>query len=325
MQIARRALLASAAAGLAMRPRGAIAGGWDPPAPDREWHIPVSGGRIYVRVNGDLKSRRAPVVLIHGGPGASHAYLLAAVQLASDRAVILYDQLDSGLSDHPGDPANWTVERFASELGAIRAALGLSRLHLVGHSWGSAIALKYAAQRPSGLVSLTLGSPFVSARSWVASLQSRLATLSQPQQTAITRHDAGEAIDDHDYRNAISVFNSRFVARHPEPAYITAYRRRIGVKDNDALAETMFGPGDIAVTGTLRNYDSEPLLSSVQAPTLVLCGQYDEMTPLIAFRLSHHLPRRRIATIPEAGHLTPLDQPELFVAALRRHLGAADI
>jgi proline iminopeptidase/L-proline amide hydrolase len=63
---------------------------------------------------------RFPAFASHGGPGASHAYLLATFQLSRDRAVILYNQLDSGLSDHPGDPGNWTVERFASEIEALR-------------------------------------------------------------------------------------------------------------------------------------------------------------------------------------------------------------
>lgn len=323
MRISRRTLVASAVSGLAF-PHMAMADVWDPPMPDREWHIPVRGGRLYVRANGDLADRRAPVILIHGGPGASHAYLLAALQLASDRAVILYDQLDSGLSDHPGDPRNWTVERFASELDAIRAALDIQRFHLVGHSWGSALAIEHAARCPPGLVSLTLGSPFVSARSWVASLRSQAATLPQSMRNAILLHDAGKPVDDRHYRDAISTFNRRFVVRHTEPAYVTVYRQRIGVVDNARLGETMFGPGDIAVTGRLRDYDAEPLLSRIGAPTLVLCGQYDEMTPAIAQRLSHRVPNRRLGTIPDAGHLTPLDQPDLFVAALRTHLRQAD-
>ncbi len=323
MQISRRTLLASAVSGIAF-PHKAMADVWDPPVPEREWHIPVRGGRIYVRANGGILDRGAPVVIIHGGPGASHAYLLATLQLARDRAVILYDQLDSGLSDHPDDPDNWTVERFVSELDAIRAALDIQRFHLVGHSWGSAIAIQHAARRPKGLVSLTLGSPFVSARSWVASLRSQLATLPESMQNAILRHDAGETIDDSGYRDAISTFNRRFVVRHPEPAYVTAYRRRIGVTDNATLAETMFGPGDIAVTGKLRDYDSEPLLSRIKVPTLMVCGQYDEMTPASATHLARRLPNSRLGTISDAGHLTPLDQPDLFVAALRTHLRKAD-
>jgi proline-specific peptidase len=320
MHISRRTFVASAVAGFPAVTRASMATAWTPPPPEREWRVPVRGGRIYVRSNGDIAGGRAPVLLIHGGPGATHAYLIAALQLAGDRAVILYDQLDSGLSDHPGDPANWTLERYTSEIDAIRTTLGLSRIHVVGHSWGSAIALRYGAGRPAGLTSLTLASPFVSARSWAASLHTQLATMPPSMQNAIERHDAGEPIGDGEYHDAIATFTRRFVQRHPEPAYVTAYRRHIGVKENEVLSEAMFGPGDIAVTGTLRNYDGEPLLSHLQASTLLLCGQYDEMTPETVARLARRIPHRRLATIPDAGHLTSLDQPELFVAALRMHL-----
>src|ERR1700743_3640858 len=80
--------------------------GWAPPEPTQELHVPVRGGSIYVRVNGDLKSSHTPVIFVNGGPGASHEYYLPAVALADQRAVILYDQLDTGLSDHKNDPFN---------------------------------------------------------------------------------------------------------------------------------------------------------------------------------------------------------------------------
>ena len=113
------------------------------PAPDRELTAPVPGGRVYVRVNGRLDGPRLPVVMIHGGPGGTHSAFLNALPLGDERAVILYDQLDSGRSDHPNDPRNWTVERFTDEVDAVRRALGVKRWHVLGHSWGGTVALEY--------------------------------------------------------------------------------------------------------------------------------------------------------------------------------------
>src|SRR4051812_31689551 len=138
------------------------------PAPDREAMVPVEGGRIYVRVNGRLDGQRAPILMIHGGPGGTHAAFLNALPLADERAVILYDQLDSGRSDKPDQPANWRVARFVDEVDAIRRALAIPRLHVLGASWGGTIALEYAARRPAGLASTILKSPLVSPRSWLA-------------------------------------------------------------------------------------------------------------------------------------------------------------
>ena len=124
-------------------------------APDRELMVPVEGGNVYVRVNGDLDAA-PPVVFLHGGPGGAHNSLASMLGLADERAVILYDQLDSGKSDRPNDPANWRVERFVEELEAIRSAVGAEKLHLVGHSWGSAIALEYSSHLARPLTSIGL-------------------------------------------------------------------------------------------------------------------------------------------------------------------------
>ena len=127
-------------------------------APDRELMVPVEGGSVYVRINGEIDRGATPAVFLHGGPGGTHGVFMANLGLADERAVILYDQLDSGRSDRPNDPANWRVERFVEELEAVRAALGVERWHVVGHSWGSAIALEYAVRYPEHVASTVLGS-----------------------------------------------------------------------------------------------------------------------------------------------------------------------
>ena len=71
------------------------------------------------------------MVLIHGGPGGTHRGLFDALELADERMVVLHDQLDSGRSDQPNNPANWKDDRFVDELEAIRNALGMS-LGIVG-------------------------------------------------------------------------------------------------------------------------------------------------------------------------------------------------
>jgi hypothetical protein len=152
------------------------------PAPDREAMVPVEGGRIYVRVNGRLDGPRPPILMIHGGPGGTHAAFLNALPLADERAVILYDQLDSGRSDRPNDPANWRVARFVDEVDAIRRTLAIPRLHVLGASWGGTIALEYAARRPAGLASTILESPLVSTRSWLSDATSHTCPLYEETQ-----------------------------------------------------------------------------------------------------------------------------------------------
>src|SRR5688572_23773600 len=100
-----------------------------------EGFIPVTGGRVWyreVRTNSTV-----PLLLLHGGPGLDTGYLAPLEALADEWPIIRYDQLGGGQSDHPDDVSLWTVERFVEELGQIRAALNLTQVHLLGHSWGS--------------------------------------------------------------------------------------------------------------------------------------------------------------------------------------------
>src|ERR1700761_6963171 len=208
---------------------------WSPPDPTIELHVPVRGGSIYVRVNGDLQSRRTPVIFVNGGPGASHQYYLPSLTLTDERAVILYDQLDTGLSEQKNDAFNWTVERFVSEIDAIRVALNLRHFHLVGHSWGSTVALEYASRQPAGLDSLVLGSPLISTRSWEKSTSADLARLSPNEVRAITKNEAAGTTDSQAYTDAMEVFYRHYLILSPVPLYVSAYAQAHHLKTNEAL------------------------------------------------------------------------------------------
>lgn len=297
---------------------------WTPPAPDRELKVPVRGGQIYVRTNGDLAGPRAPVMFVHGGPGSNHVGFLPSLVLAAERGVILYDQLDSGFSDRPEDPANWTVERFVSEVDAIRAALNLRELHLVGHSWGGTIALEYAGRAPGGLRSVTLGSPLISTKSWEQSTTAQLAKLPPDVQRVINSHEAAGTTDSAEYAKAMDVFYARYASRVGAPSYLMEYVKARGIKRGGTIYNGMWGPGEIRATGTLKTYDGEPMLPRVTAPALVLCGADDEMTADVLRPLTARMPNARLEVIPGAGHSLPATHADAYVGLLRRHFARND-
>ena len=285
--------------------------------PDRELRVPARGGKLYVRVNGTGLGKRAPVLFIHGGPGSSHWYFLPALALADDRAVIRYDQLDSGRSDAPGNPANWTVERFVSEIDAVRAALTLDRLHIVGKSWGGTLALEYAARRPAGLLSLVLAAPLVLTRSWEASTRQRLTELPQGVADAIRRHERDGTTTADEYQAAIAVWSAAFDRRRAVPPAIAAYRDAMPRAFSPQLYGTMWGAGETAASGTLHRYDGEPLLPRIAVPVLFLTGEYDELLPSAAALLARRVPIAETRVVPGAGHSAVLDNPEAWVGAVR--------
>lgn len=292
------------------------------PAPDVERMIPVEGGKLYVRINGKLDAAKPPIVLIHGGPGGDHAHFLSALALADERAVILYDQLDSGRSDRPSDPKNWRVERFVDEVDRIRAALGVKRWHVLGHSWGGTVALEYGARRSSALAGLALASPLVSTRSWIADANALRRDLPAVAQTEIASCDRGPSpVCD----KGVDAFYAAFNGREPASDGAIAYGRAHPGGFNPKIYNAMWGASEFVCTGTLKDYNGEPLLAKLDGKrTLFLGGQYDEARPSTLAGFAARVPGAELATIPGAAHGIFADRPEETVALLRAWLARQD-
>jgi proline iminopeptidase/L-proline amide hydrolase len=298
--------------------------GWRPPKPDRELMVPVRGGRIYVRVNGPLQGEHRPLLVAHGGPGGSHTSNLPALRLAGERAVILYDQLDCGRSDRPEDPRNWTVERFVSEVDAIRAALNLHELHFLGHSWGSTIALEYAARRPSGLRSAVLQGPYISTSRWIADAYRLRTQLPLEVNAALIRGEQAKRYDTPEYQAAEAAFYARFNSRVRSPAWMAAYARDTKTTGNAKLYRAMWGPNEFVADGTLHDYNGEHLLPLIAAPTLFLTGRYDEGTPEAARDFAERVRVARVQVIENASHAIQSERPLEYITALRPWLAVHD-
>lgn len=295
------------------------------PRPDRERMVAVEGGRIYVRQNGVVSAARPPLLLIHGGPGGTHAGQLPFLRLAGERAVILYDQLDSGRSDAPNDPRNWRVARFVDEVDAIRRAFGLERLHVYGGSWGGTIALEYAARRPAGLSSIVLQSPLVSTRRWLADANALRATLPADAQAMLTRCEGAAPPPAERCRAADEAFNSRFLRREPVPPAIEAYRRGLPSAHNDRIYQGMWGRTEFVSTGLLRDYDGEPLLARLDGRrTLFVTGQHDEARPETVADFARQVPGAEFAVVPGASHSISVDRPDELVMIVERWLARID-
>lgn len=330
IQIDRRAFLgrsaAAAAFALAAPPLWAR-GPQSFPAADREMFLPVPGGRVYVRINGRLDGPRPPLVLVHGGPGGTHGGLLPALALADERAIILYDQLGSGRSD-PGSSADWTVARFTDELDAVRRGLGIKRWHVEGHSWGGTVALEYGARRPPELAGLVLASPLISTRSWIADTNALRTRLPADVQAVLDSCDPPRPITPA-CDPATEAFSKAFTSREPRMGALVAYAKAQeaagGKGFNKGLYEAMWGPTEFVATGTLKEYDGEPLLARLDGPrTLFVVGQYDEARPATANLFADRVAGAEFAVVPGAAHSLFNDRPEETIGILRPWLARQD-
>jgi L-proline amide hydrolase len=136
----------------------------------QEGRVPFRGYETWYRIIGDSEAPgKFPLVCLHGGPGAAHDYLESLQAMAeTGRRVIFYDQLGCGRSSIPeSKPEMWTIQLYIDELNALRDALGLDRIHLLGQSWGGMLGMEYALTQPQGLESLIVASSPASMIQWV--------------------------------------------------------------------------------------------------------------------------------------------------------------
>ena len=294
-------------------------------APDRELMVPVEGGNVYVRVNGDLDAA-PPVVFLHGGPGGTHNGLASMLGLADERAVILYDQLDSGKSDRPNDPANWRVERFVDELETIRRTLGIERWHVVGHSWGSAIALEYAAKYPQHVASTVLGGTYINTERWIADANRLLEELPQDVQQTIAACGTDAPPSAQECTQATNAFYAEFNRREPASAQLRAYSAAIGGRGfNPVIYNAMWGPSEFRSKGSLKTYDAVPLLAKIDGSrTLFLIGQYDEARIDTVEEYVRMTPGAEFGVVPGAAHGFMTDRPMESEAILRAWMARHD-
>lgn len=326
MNVTRRTMLGTAVAAAAMPSAAAIA-----PLlpqvrlkPDRETMIDVPGGRVYVRVNGDVGGPRPPIVLLHGGPGSSHWYFLNATALADERAVILYDQLDCGRSDHPSDPKNWTVPRFVEELDAVRRGLGVERWHVLGASWGGTVALEYAGRRPKLLASAILQSPLVSTEIWLRDARRLVDTMPPETRRLLVACDTPGAAPKEACDAATEAFYARYVRRAEPPSEVAAYRAALPRSFSPDIYNHMWGRAEFTATGTLKHYDGRPLLTRLDGRrTLFVAGEHDEALPATVAGFARTA-RAAYRTVPDAAHVILNDNPAAYLAVLRPWLAAHD-
>ncbi len=286
--------------------------------PEQEGYVPVDGYRVWYRiVGGGAENERSPLVILHGGPGAPHDYLGNLQALASEaRRVVFYDQLGCGRSDHPDDPALCTVARFADELHTVRSELGLSRVHILGQSWGGMLAQEYALRQPQGLLSLILANTTSSIPMWVAEAN-RLRELLPPEINAtLLAHEQAGTTDSQEYVDAVQVFYDRHVCRvRPYPDYVQRGFDQLGFVYN-----YMNGPSEFHIVGTIKDWDRSSRLHEIRVPTLIISGRYDESTPIQNEVLHRGIPGSKWVMLEHSSHLAHVEEPELYMQTVQAFL-----
>lgn len=269
--------------------------------------VDVPGGPVWYEIMGDGDG--APLITLHGGPGGTSCSLQVLRPLGSDRAVVRYDQLGTGRSGRPDDPALWNRDRFVDELDALRRQLQIEEFHLLGHSWGGALAAYYALETDGDhVLSLTLSSPLISTDAWIEDTNKLRQELPMNVQSVLDEHEAAGTTDSDAYKAATEVFYSLFFTRgEAVEDYDCA-----GAPGNGAIYLQMWGPTEFHATGSLQDFDLTARLGEIGVPTLFVTGEYDEARPESLAEFSALMPDSDLVVIPDVAHASFTRAPDRY-------------
>lgn len=294
-----------------------------------EGYAEFEGHQTWYRVVGDLPASGdgpAPLVTLHGGPGATHDYLLSMTDLAgSGRAVVFYDQTGNGKSTHFRDRGAgfYTVDLFVRELANLVGHLGIQDgYHVLGQSWGGMLAQEHAITRPPGLRSVILSDTAASFAGFAAEANGLRAGLPPDVEATLRRHEAAGATDDPGYAEACDVFYRRHVCRaDPWPAEVV--RAFAAIDADPTVYHTTNGPSEFHIVGSFKDWSALGRLGRVGVPALVISGRHDEATPKLQEELVGAIPGAELVILEQSSHMPFWEERDAYMAVvgdfLRRH------
>jgi proline iminopeptidase len=263
------------------------------------------------------------VLLLHGGPGATHEYLEACDSYLPAAGVeyYYYDQLGSGWSDQPDDPSLWEIDRFVDEVEQVRAALGLDHgsFVLFGQSWGGVLAMEYALAHQEHLRGLVISNMMASSPAYNAYAETKL--MPEMDQGALAEIKSLEAAGDTENPRYMELLTEHYYVHHilrmpaqqwPEPV------QRGFAHINPKVYVPMQGPSEmgIAAGAKLAEWDRLGDLPSIDVPALVMGARYDTMDPGHLQEMADLLAQGRYHHCPQGSHLAMYDDQETYFSGL---------
>jgi L-proline amide hydrolase len=280
----------------------------------------------WYRVTGDLRADGpAPLVILHGGPGGTHDYLLSLLDLANGRAVVHYDQLGNGRSTHyPNRVADfWTPELFVRELHNLVDALGIAgRHHVLGQSWGGFLAEEYAFTQPPGLQTLVLADTAASWADFAAEAGKLREQLPADVQATLAKHEEAGTYDDPEYMQACLAFYDRHLCRIPWPPEVAATFEYL--EQDPTVYRTMNGPSEFHIIGSCKDWQVKDRLHEISVPTLMVSGRHDEATPALQQVLLDGIAGSEWVCFEESSHMPHVEERERYMQVVGDWLARYD-
>jgi len=275
-------------------------------------YVTVNGYKLFYRTFGTGSNI---LLCLHGGPGATHQYLLSLEKLGDDKTkVVLFDQLGVGRSEKPKDMSLFTIEQGAEDVEGFRKAMNLGKVNLYGSSYGGALALQYALKYQHNIKKMIIAGGLASVPEAVAEMNRLKTLLPNGVQETLAKYEARWAYLHPEYLKAVEVFYRNYFCRLPQ------WPREVTDSVNDLSIPvywTMNGPNEFTIIGNLKNWDITEMLPEIKVPTLVTVGRYDEVTPKVAETIHKGIKGSKLVIFEKSGHLTMWDEEESYRKTIR--------
>lgn len=263
------------------------------------------------------------VLLLHGGPGATHEYFESfdSYLPAAGIEYYYYDQLESAYSDKPSDSSLWNIERFVDEVEQVRKALKLdsSNFYLLGHSWGGILGIEYALKYPENLKGLIVSNMMASIPEYMKYADEVLGPKLDPEVLKeIKSLEAAGKFNDPRYGELVFAhYYPKHVLRMPLEEWPDPVNRAFA-NINAEMYITMQGPSEFGIVGDakLKNWDRTDDLSTIKVPTLSIGGAHDTMDPKHMEWIASEVQNGRYLHCPTGSHMSMYDDQETYFTGL---------
>ena len=259
------------------------------------------------------------VLILHGGPAATHEYLECFESFFPQANIEFYhyDQLGSYRSDKPeGDDSLWTIERFVEEVEQVRVALGLDsdNFYLLGNSWGGMLAMEYALKYQrnlKGLIVCNMTADFDKYEAYNAKLRAKLPS------EVLAQLAAYESRGDYHNPKYVQIVFDEYYTKHicrldPWPEPLTRSFNHL----NQHVYEYMQGPSEFVPGGILKGWSVWDRLGELHVPTLMVGAKYDTMNPEEMRQMSTLVQNGRSLYCPTGSHMSFWDDQQVFMAGV---------
>lgn len=270
---------------------------------------------------------RIKVLLLHGGPAATHQYMEVFESFFPKEGFEFYeyDQLGCGNSDKPADTTLWVLDRFVEEVEQVRQAIGgdSTNFYILGNSWGGILGMQYALKYQDRMKSLIVANMMASCPEYGRYAQEVLAKQMDPKVLAEIK--AIEAKGDFSSPRYMELLTPNFYNEHicrlnpwPEPV------SRSFSDLNPTIYVMMQGPSEFGIGGNLANWDVKNRLKEIRIPALMIGAKHDTMDPKAMEEQSKLVQKGRYLYCPNGSHLAMYDDQKVFMEGVIQFIRDVD-